>query len=152
MVISCLRLMPTKLFSHAAFHQLSRPALGGSTCRSTAPTKCGCKRTAKASRRRAAQSKADGHVAANDAAQAEAADARAACPLDRVNCVFNADRPNQAQGWMSPAPSFTPETAGYLPPAGLEWHSDVSYADLPFRAVTCPWRDPLRIVRSKDDV
>lgn len=73
-----------------------------------------------------------------NAAKAEAADARAARPPDRVNRVFNADRPDQAQGWVNPAPSFG---AGEreLPLAGRKWHSGVSHADLPFRAVTCPW-------------
>jgi allantoinase len=40
------------------------------------------------------------------------------------------------KGWVSPALSFTPETAGFLAQAGLKWHADVTYSDLPFRHET----------------
>jgi len=39
-------------------------------------------------------------------------------------------------GWLSPVLAFTPETAGLLAEAGLEWHADVTYIDLPHRVTT----------------
>ena len=42
-------------------------------------------------------------------------------------------RPN---GWLSSVLSFTPETAGFLAKAGLKWHADVTYTDLPHRIHT----------------
>jgi peptidoglycan/xylan/chitin deacetylase (PgdA/CDA1 family) len=39
-------------------------------------------------------------------------------------------------GWLSPALAFTPETAGLLAEAGLLWHADVTYIDLPHRVDT----------------
>lgn len=34
-------------------------------------------------------------------------------------------------GWLSPALAFTPDTVGLLAKAGLSWHADVTYFDLP---------------------
>ena len=34
-------------------------------------------------------------------------------------------------GWLSPVLAFTPETAGLLAEAGLKWHADVTYTDMP---------------------
>jgi allantoinase len=39
-------------------------------------------------------------------------------------------------GWLSPVLAFTPETVGLLAEAGLEWHADVTYIDLPHRVQT----------------
>lgn len=39
-------------------------------------------------------------------------------------------------GWLSPVLAFTPETVGLLAGAGLEWHADVTYIDLPHRVQT----------------
>jgi peptidoglycan/xylan/chitin deacetylase (PgdA/CDA1 family) len=39
-------------------------------------------------------------------------------------------------GWGSPAVAFTPETNGLLVQAGLSWHTDVTYVDLPHRIRT----------------
>jgi allantoinase len=39
-------------------------------------------------------------------------------------------------GWGSPVIAFTPETAGFLAQAGLQWTCDVTYADLPIRIHT----------------
>ena len=39
-------------------------------------------------------------------------------------------------GWISPVLAFTPETAGYLAEAGLAWHGDVTYTDLPYMMQT----------------
>ena len=34
-------------------------------------------------------------------------------------------------GWLSPVLAFTPHTVGLLAAAGLDWHADVTYLDLP---------------------
>jgi len=39
-------------------------------------------------------------------------------------------------GWLSPVLAFTPETVGLLAEAGLSWHADVTYIDLPHRVHT----------------
>lgn len=39
-------------------------------------------------------------------------------------------------GWLSPVLAFTPETVGLLAEAGLRWHADVTYVDLPHRVHT----------------
>jgi peptidoglycan/xylan/chitin deacetylase (PgdA/CDA1 family) len=39
-------------------------------------------------------------------------------------------------GWGTPVVAFTPETGGFLAKAGLEWHTDVTYADLPIKIRT----------------
>jgi allantoinase len=39
-------------------------------------------------------------------------------------------------GWASPSVAFTPDTVNLLAEAGLEWHTDVTYLDLPYRTVT----------------
>ena len=39
-------------------------------------------------------------------------------------------------GWLSPVLAFTPETVGLLAEAGLMWHADVTYIDLPHRVET----------------
>ncbi len=39
-------------------------------------------------------------------------------------------------GWLSPVLAFTPETVGLLAQAGLAWHADVTYIDLPHRVQT----------------
>ncbi|MEO5724376.1 MAG: polysaccharide deacetylase family protein [Ilumatobacteraceae bacterium] len=39
-------------------------------------------------------------------------------------------------GWLSPVLAFTPETVDLLAAAGLEWHADVTYVDLPHRRQT----------------
>jgi peptidoglycan/xylan/chitin deacetylase (PgdA/CDA1 family) len=39
-------------------------------------------------------------------------------------------------GWLSPVLAFTPETVGLLAEAGLTWHADVTYLDLPHRVRT----------------
>lgn len=39
-------------------------------------------------------------------------------------------------GWLSPVLAFTPETEGLLAEAGLSWHADVTYTDLPIRVST----------------
>jgi len=39
-------------------------------------------------------------------------------------------------GWLSPVLAFTPHTAGLLAEAGLKWHSDVNYADVPHITAT----------------
>ena len=39
-------------------------------------------------------------------------------------------------GWLSPVLAFTPETVGLLAKAGLAWHADVTYIDLPHRVQT----------------
>lgn len=35
------------------------------------------------------------------------------------------------RGWLSPAQAFTQHTEGFLAEAGLKWHADVAYTDLP---------------------
>jgi peptidoglycan/xylan/chitin deacetylase (PgdA/CDA1 family) len=35
-------------------------------------------------------------------------------------------------GWLSPVLAFTPETAGLLAEAGMKYHADVTYTDLPY--------------------
>lgn len=42
----------------------------------------------------------------------------------------------QVTGWGSPAVAFTPETNDLLAAAGLSWHTDVTYLDMPFRINT----------------
>lgn len=39
-------------------------------------------------------------------------------------------------GWLSPVLAFTPETVDLLAEAGLAWHADVTYIDLPHRVST----------------
>lgn len=39
-------------------------------------------------------------------------------------------------GWLSPVLAFTPHTTGFLAKAGLRWHADVTYLDLPHRIET----------------
>jgi peptidoglycan/xylan/chitin deacetylase (PgdA/CDA1 family) len=39
-------------------------------------------------------------------------------------------------GWLSPVLAFTPDTVGLLAEAGLDWHADVTYIDLPHRVQT----------------
>lgn len=39
-------------------------------------------------------------------------------------------------GWLSPVLAFTPDTVGLLAEAGLRWHADVTYLDLPHRIAT----------------
>jgi peptidoglycan/xylan/chitin deacetylase (PgdA/CDA1 family) len=39
-------------------------------------------------------------------------------------------------GWLSPVVAFTPHTAGFLAEAGLKWHNDVTYVDMPHRIHT----------------
>lgn len=39
-------------------------------------------------------------------------------------------------GWLSPVLAFTPNTVDLLAEAGLEWHADVTYLDLPHRIQT----------------
>ncbi|VCU71952.1 Peptidoglycan deacetylase [Pigmentiphaga humi] len=39
-------------------------------------------------------------------------------------------------GWLSPVVAFTPHTAGFLAEAGLTWHNDVTYVDMPHRIHT----------------
>jgi len=39
---------------------------------------------------------------------------------------------HKVTGWACPSVAFTPETAGLLAEAGLKWHADVTYTDLPF--------------------
>ncbi|GAB2566348.1 polysaccharide deacetylase family protein [Dyella jejuensis] len=53
--------------------------------------------------------------------------------LDLLNSV--SARP--VTGWLSPVLAFTPRTPEFLAEAGLTWHSDVNYADLP-HAITTP--------------
>ncbi len=52
--------------------------------------------------------------------------------LDLLNSL--ARRP--VTGWLSPVLAFTPHTAGFLAEAGLKWHSDVNYADVPHVVAT----------------
>lgn len=40
------------------------------------------------------------------------------------------------KGWLSPVLASTPETAGMLKQAGLDWHADVTYTDFPHRIET----------------
>jgi allantoinase len=35
------------------------------------------------------------------------------------------------KGWLSPAQAFTQHTEGFLAEAGLKWHADVAYTDMP---------------------
>lgn len=39
-------------------------------------------------------------------------------------------------GWLSPVLAFTPDTVPLLAEAGLRWHADVTYLDLPHRVTT----------------
>lgn len=39
-------------------------------------------------------------------------------------------------GWLSPVLAFTPNTVDFLAEAGLDWHADVTYLDLPHRIHT----------------
>ncbi|MES2398539.1 MAG: polysaccharide deacetylase family protein [Pseudomonadota bacterium] len=39
-------------------------------------------------------------------------------------------------GWLSSVLAFTPETAGFLAKAGLKWHADVTYTDVPHKVQT----------------
>ncbi len=52
--------------------------------------------------------------------------------LDLLNSVSQ----KPVSGWLSPVLAFTPNTPGLLAAAGLTWHSDVNYADLPHRITT----------------
>lgn len=51
-------------------------------------------------------------------------------------------------GWVSPVLAFTPETAGLLAEAGLAWHADVTYTDLPHLVQTA--HGPIAAVPSSD--
>jgi peptidoglycan/xylan/chitin deacetylase (PgdA/CDA1 family) len=48
--------------------------------------------------------------------------------LDQLETVAG-KRPT---GWLSPVLAFTPETPGLLAEAGLKWHADVTYTDMPY--------------------
>ncbi len=48
--------------------------------------------------------------------------------LDQLESVAG-KRPT---GWLSPVLAFTPETPGLLAEAGLDWHADVTYTDMPY--------------------
>jgi allantoinase len=48
--------------------------------------------------------------------------------LDQLQSVTG-KRPT---GWLSPVLAFTPETPGLLAEAGLQWHADVTYTDMPY--------------------
>jgi peptidoglycan/xylan/chitin deacetylase (PgdA/CDA1 family) len=50
--------------------------------------------------------------------------------------LLNAAARKPVSGWLSPVLAFTPRTAGFLAEAGLKWHSDVNYADVPHRVGT----------------
>jgi peptidoglycan/xylan/chitin deacetylase (PgdA/CDA1 family) len=52
--------------------------------------------------------------------------------LELLNSV--AGKP--VSGWLSPVLAFTPRTPGFLAEAGLRWHSDVNYADVPHIVAT----------------
>jgi allantoinase len=52
--------------------------------------------------------------------------------LDQLESVTG-KRPT---GWLSPVLAFTPETPGLLAEAGLKWHADVTYTDLPYMQQT----------------
>jgi allantoinase len=52
--------------------------------------------------------------------------------LDTLEAV-GGQRPT---GWLSPVLAFTPETVSLLAEAGLRWHADVTYLDLPHRVHT----------------
>jgi peptidoglycan/xylan/chitin deacetylase (PgdA/CDA1 family) len=52
--------------------------------------------------------------------------------LDQLESVAG-KRPT---GWLSPVLAFTPETPGLLAEAGLEWHADVTYTDVPYMQQT----------------
>ena len=43
---------------------------------------------------------------------------------------------HKVTGWGSPGVAFTPEANDLLVEAGLKWHTDVTYEDLPFRVHT----------------
>lgn len=51
-------------------------------------------------------------------------------------------------GWLSPVLAFTPETPGFLAQAGLKWHADVTYTDLPHRLETA--HGPIAAVPNSD--
>lgn len=50
--------------------------------------------------------------------------------------LLNAVSAKPVTGWLSPVLAFTPRTVGFLAEAGLLWHSDVNYADLPHLVAT----------------
>jgi peptidoglycan/xylan/chitin deacetylase (PgdA/CDA1 family) len=51
-------------------------------------------------------------------------------------------------GWLSPVLAFTPETVDVLAGAGLAWHADVTYTDLPIRIETA--HGPMAAVPNSD--
>ncbi|HEY0179008.1 MAG TPA: polysaccharide deacetylase family protein [Dokdonella sp.] len=50
--------------------------------------------------------------------------------------LLNTLAPRPVTGWLSPVLAFTPRTAGFLAEAGLAWHGDVNYADVPHVVAT----------------
>jgi peptidoglycan-N-acetylglucosamine deacetylase len=51
-------------------------------------------------------------------------------------------------GWLSPVLAFTPDTVELLAAAGLAWHADVTYIDLPHRVETA--HGPIAAVPNSD--
>jgi allantoinase len=64
--------------------------------------------------------------------------------LDQLESVAG-KRPT---GWFTPVLAFTPETAGLLAAAGLKWHADVTYTDLPYMQQT--EQGPIAAVMASD--
>lgn len=62
-------------------------------------------------------------------------DEQAACITTSLDTLERVGVPRPT-GWLSPVLAFTPETAGLLAQAGLAWHADVTYLDLPHRIET----------------
>jgi allantoinase len=64
--------------------------------------------------------------------------------LDQLETVAG-KRPT---GWLSPVLAFTPETPGLLAEAGLKWHADVTYTDMPYLQQT--EQGPIAAVMASD--
>lgn len=62
-------------------------------------------------------------------------DEQAECIKTSLDTIESVGVPRPT-GWLSPVLAFTPETVGLLAQAGLDWHADVTYIDLPHRVQT----------------
>lgn len=56
--------------------------------------------------------------------------------IDRCLGILESVGGKRPTGWLSPVLAFTPETVPLLAEAGLNWHADVTFHDLPHRIET----------------
>lgn len=77
-----------------------------------------------------------GHAIYQDQLMAYEAPAEQEATIQRSLDTLESVGGQRPTGWLSPVLAFTPETVGLLAKAGLEWHADVTYVDLPHRVQT----------------